>query len=152
MAVDYTCRMPPPGAPLVDQDTGYPSTAMWHWMLAIFKRLGGDNQAPAQALAVLTGATQGTGMAVPLTPSPMTYKASQPGTLLVDGGGMVRLELTANDDVFFSTGSYYGAFPMTTGSLARLTYVGSPNVTFIQGERHGDRNVAAPSPLRLFSC
>lgn len=40
MPVDYTGRMPPPAAPMVDPQTGAASVAFWHWMLAIFKRTG----------------------------------------------------------------------------------------------------------------
>jgi hypothetical protein len=40
MAVDYTCRMPAPGAPMVDVETGVISHAWWHWALAVFKRTG----------------------------------------------------------------------------------------------------------------
>lgn len=67
MAVDYTCRMPVPGTPLVDPQTGLVSVGMWHWMLSMFKRTGdadpgiGTVDAEALAAAAQAAATAASG-------------------------------------------------------------------------------------------
>lgn len=67
MAVDYTCRMPTPGTPLVDPQTGLVSVGMWHWMLSMFKRTGdadpgiGTVDAEALAAAAQAAATAASG-------------------------------------------------------------------------------------------
>lgn len=67
MAIDYTCRMPAPATPMVDPKTGIMSSAMWHWMLSMFKRTGdadpgiGTVDAEALAAAAQAAATAASG-------------------------------------------------------------------------------------------
>lgn len=134
MAVDYTCRLPSPALPMVDPKTGVMSEAMWQWMLQMWTRAGGNNTTTTTALNEYTTAQTAPGFAVTLGPSPFVFTAPGPGSILVAGNGMVRLEITAGAVLpFYPTGRWYGAFPMNSGAQARLTYTGTPTLTFIPG-------------------
>jgi hypothetical protein len=58
MAVDYTCRMPAPGAPIVDPQTGIASESLFHWMLGVFKRTGNAPGLAAVDVQTLANAAQ----------------------------------------------------------------------------------------------
>jgi hypothetical protein len=135
MAVDYTCRLPAPQAPIVDKETGIVSEAMWQWMLKMWTRAGGNSTGNANALNEYTAAQTAPGVPITLGPSPFVYTATGPGSILVAGSGMVRLEITAGAVLpYYGTGRWYGAFPMNSGAQARLTYTGAvPILTFIPG-------------------
>jgi hypothetical protein len=128
---EYACRLPAPQAPLVDPQTGLISRT-WHmWALKMWTRTGGSSTEEADALANM--ADPGAPSAVTLEPSPFTYTAPSRGSLIVSGGGVIRLETSADGVTWYSAGSYYGACPLNKTARARLTYVGTPSLTFIPG-------------------
>lgn len=133
MALDYNCRLPSPALPMADPQTGTPSLALWRWMLAMWTRSGGNSSETAEATAEYVEGLTAPGVPVPLGPSPFVYIAPSPGSILCSGGGVIRLEITANDATYYSTGSWYGAMPLSKGSSVRLTYIGAPILTFIPG-------------------
>ena len=63
--------------------------------------------------------------------SPFVYTAPAHGAVLVRGPGVIRLELSFDGATFYQTGSWYGAFPLASGATVRLTFIGSPTLTFI---------------------
>lgn len=133
MGVDYNCRLPLPASPVVDPQTGVATTALWHWMLAMFTRGGGNNAEVPQALNEYAVSQTMPGEPIPLGASPFVFTAPSRGSILCSGGGVIRLEITANSTTYYSTGSWYGAVPLSKGSSARLTYIGTPVLTFIPG-------------------
>jgi hypothetical protein len=149
----YTANLPMPVAPLVDPATGIISSVWLSWMTALFKRTGGgvgagpafpDDAIPQPdgigAPGIVTKLSRGdhvhpsgSGPLVPITvgASPFTYTAPSHGAVLVNGPGVIRLQLSFDGATFYPTGSWYGAFPLAKGALARLTFIGSPSMVFI---------------------
>jgi hypothetical protein len=130
---DFRANMPLPAAPMVDPQTGYPTTVWWRWMLTMFSRTGGGTGDSSAALAEFTANQARPGVAVTVGPSPFIYTAPSHGSILVGGNGVTRLEITANGATWFPTGSFYGAFPLAKSSQARISFVGSPSMVFIPG-------------------
>lgn len=75
MAVDYTGRMPPPAAPMVDPQTGIISNAWWHWALALFKRTGDGVGIAAVDVQTAADAAQATATAAGLATAAETVRA-----------------------------------------------------------------------------
>jgi hypothetical protein len=131
-AAKYISAMPAPASPMVDPATGIVSPAWWAWMRSMWTRTGGGTGSTMSALAGLVANQSAPGVPVTLGASPFVYTAPSHGQIMISGGGVVRLEITANGSTWFNTGAYYGAFPLASGSQARLTYVGTPpGMTFI---------------------
>ena len=115
-------NIPAPQSPIVDPTTGILSREWWYWFQKVYQRTG-----------AATGGDFGPVAPVTLTASPMTYTATAGGTLIVSGAGMIRMEISTDGAAWYSTGHWYGAFPLNATSQARLTYIGAPVVTFIPG-------------------
>lgn len=76
---------------------------------------------------------QATGPAALLTagPSPYTYKATQGGTLIIQGGTVSLVSFSRDGVTNFNTGQIQGLFPLSQGDLLIITYSAAPNVAFI---------------------
>jgi hypothetical protein len=127
----YNSRLPAPAVPVVDPASGYLTPVWFSWFQSMFARLGGSDTTTSQVLADLVAGSTLPAIPVVIGPSPFVYTAPRAGFVLVSGGGVTKLEITANGTTFFPTGSWYGAFPVAKKSQARLTYIGTPSVTFI---------------------
>lgn len=80
---------------------------------------------------LLTG--QATGPAASVTPSgsPYSYRATQGGTLLVQGGTVSMVSLSRDGVTNFNTGQTQGVFPLSQGDTLIITYSVAPNLTFV---------------------
>lgn len=76
---------------------------------------------------------QPTGIPAPVTagPSPYTYKASQGGTLIIQGGTVSMVSFSRDGVTNFNTGQTQGMFPVSAGDTLIITYSGAPNLTFV---------------------
>jgi hypothetical protein len=119
MAREYAAAMPSPSYPFVDPTTGTINPAWLQCLIALYGRTGGASGNASKAA-----------VDVSLEPSPFSYEAPQLGAAIVSGGGVIRLEIN-NGNGWYSTGSWYGLFPLGAGAKLRMTYVGSPSLTFI---------------------
>lgn len=118
----YPLNIPTPASPIVVPATGILTREWWYWFRRITERTGGA-----------TGGDFGPVVPVALTASPAVFTASNGGTLLVSGSGMIRLEISKDGGTWYSAGSWYGGLRMTETSKARLTFIGAPVVVFIPG-------------------
>lgn len=120
--MNNTTNLPAPRYPFADPKTGAVSTPWWYYLQALFNRTGGAS-----------GGDFGPTVSIALTGSPFIYTSTGNGSLLVSGSGVVRLQIAPSGTTYYPTGSWYGAFPLSVGSLVRLDYVGTPVLTFIPG-------------------
>lgn len=81
----------------------------------------------------MTGGDYGQPTTVIATTSPFVFTAPANGTLLVSGGGISLMQQQRGSSGYFSTGSYYGAFPMALGDMMRIVYVSVPKLEFSPG-------------------
>jgi hypothetical protein len=76
---------------------------------------------------------QPTGLPSPVTAgqSPYTYKATQGGTLIIQGGAVSMVSFSRDGVTNFNAGQTQGLFPLSQGDLLIITYSGAPNLTFV---------------------
>jgi hypothetical protein len=67
---------------------------------------------------------------VPLMTSPMLFVASRKGFVIITGGTVSAIAISRTPNVFYPTGQLTGAFTLAQGDTLRLTYTGTPTVTF----------------------
>lgn len=96
--------------------------AWWYYFQRMFARTGGG-----------TGGDFGPAAAIELGASPFRFVAPSSGSVLVSGGGITLLRYSIDGTKWFSTGSYYGAFPVAATALLEVTYVRTPIMTFFPG-------------------
>jgi|SRR5215831_1368802 len=103
-------RLPSAETPMTDPKTGRIASA-WYSFFAMM------------------GAEAPTFEPVTLGPSPFSYQASAPGSLIVRGGTVSAITLTRQRDTITITGVI--AVPMSLGDIAKITYTVAPTVTFV---------------------
>lgn len=76
---------------------------------------------------------QATGPISPVAPSvsPYSYKASQGGTLIIQGGTVSLVSLSRDGVTNFNTGQTQGLFPLSQGDTLIINYSAAPNLTFV---------------------
>lgn len=76
---------------------------------------------------------QPTGLPSPVVPasSPYTYKATQGGTLIIQGGTVSMVSFSRDGVTNFNAGQTQGMFPLSQGDLLIITYSAAPNLTFV---------------------
>lgn len=76
---------------------------------------------------------QATGPAAPIVAgtSPYTYKVTQGGTLIIQGGTVSLVSISRDGVNNFNTGQTQGLFPLSQGDLLIINYSAAPNVTFL---------------------
>lgn len=80
---------------------------------------------------LMTG--QATGLPSPMTggPSPYSYKATQGGTLIIQGGTVSLVSFTRDGVTNFNTGQTQGMYPLSQGDTLIINYSAAPNLSFV---------------------
>jgi trimeric autotransporter adhesin len=65
------------------------------------------------------------------TGSPFSYKATEGGTLIIQGGSVSMVSFTRDGLSNFNTGQTQGMFPVSQGDTLIITYSAAPNLTFV---------------------
>lgn len=79
---------------------------------------------------LLTGQATGPVTVVTPTVSPYTYKASQGGRLIIQGGTVSLVSFSRDGVTNFNTGQTQGMFSLSQGDLLIINYSAAPNLTF----------------------
>lgn len=80
---------------------------------------------------LLTGQPTGLPFSVSLAPSPMSYKAPQGGSLIIQGGAVSLVSLSRDGVTNFNTGQTQGLFALSQGDTLIINYTGTPALTFV---------------------
>lgn len=80
---------------------------------------------------LLKGQPTGLPSAVPLTASPMNYKAPSGGTVIIQGGTVSLVSISRDGITNFNTGQTQGLFPVSLGDVLIINYTGTPALTFV---------------------
>jgi hypothetical protein len=87
----------------------------------------------APVAALLQAQSLNAPSAVTLLGSPFTLQNTQGYALdvVISGGGVSNLEFSRDGTNWYSTGSFYGAFALSSNDRLRITYSVAPTVTLI---------------------
>ena len=87
----------------------------------------------APVAAVLQAQSLNAPSAVVPTGSPFTLQNTQAYAVdaVISGGGVSNLEFSRDGTNWYSTGSFYGAFALSSNDRLRITYSVAPTVTLI---------------------
>lgn len=80
---------------------------------------------------LFTGQPVGQPVSVALATSPMAYRATQGGHLIIQGGTVTMVSLSRDGVTNFNTGQTQGIFPLSQGDTLFITYTGTPVLTFV---------------------
>lgn len=119
---DLSTTLPLPVVQAFDPDTGSFTHPWWYYFQRIYQRTG-----------AASGGSFGPPETVTLGASPFVYTATQNGSVLICGPGMIRVEIQPADGIWYPTGGWYGSCAINAGDSMRFTFIGSPSVTFLPG-------------------
>jgi hypothetical protein len=80
---------------------------------------------------LLSGQATGPVSPVTLGTSPLSYKAAQGGTLVIQGGSVSLVSFTRDGLTNVNTGQTQGMFPLSQNDTLIITYTGTPILTFV---------------------
>jgi hypothetical protein len=65
-----------------------------------------------------------------VTPSPFIYTAPKKGFMIVSGGTVTSIMISRTPPKYYATGETAGVFPLAQNDLIKVTFTGTPVMTF----------------------